>query len=178
MGWAHPFWAEIVWEAIMSRWAQKSVGPVSTQMYFSFLLGLGWTQPCHFGLGQNWCGPMNSGEWINSLFTVHVEQLSGWRRRRRRGANLTVRCCRSRWWCCGGRQWFVMIFLFSLLFFYISPSFCLCSPPSLFLSLFFSLVIRLFFFHSPLCLCFSLFFFRFFSDFLNLKNTFIYLKIP
>jgi len=137
MGWAHPFWAEIVCEAIMSRWAQKSVGPVSTQMYFSFLLGLGWTQPRHFGLGQNWCGPINSGEWINSLFTVHVEQLSGWRRRRRRGANLTVRCCRSRWWCCGGRQWFVMIFLFSLLFFYISPSFCLCSPPSLFLSLFF-----------------------------------------
>jgi hypothetical protein len=166
MGWAHPFWAEIVREEIMSRWAQKSVGPVSTEMYFSFLLGLGWTQPRHFGLGQNWCCPMNSGEWINSLFTVHVEQLSGWRRRRRRrrGANLAMRCCCSQWWCYGDRQWFVMILpllSFVFLIFLLLSVFVLlilnCSPFLFFLWLFVCSSFTLLFVFVPLCFSFASF---------------------
>jgi len=53
-----------------------------------FFIGLGWTQPSHFGLGQNWSGPINGVETLHCSRKT-VEQLKEKKKEGRGGGELT-----------------------------------------------------------------------------------------
>ena len=68
---------------LVKKYAEES--QIFENIILNFFFGPGWTRPTHFGLGRTcpaqWTvehSPLfpcyvNSGEWINSLSTVHAE---------------------------------------------------------------------------------------------------------